>query len=83
VLSCGGLSEAARELHVHRHTLLYRLDRIRELVGDWADPDDRLRLALALRGYRILEGLSEPGEEVPGGSDRAAQKRRERSGLGV
>ena len=65
VLSAGGLSEAARELHVHRHTLLYRLERIRELVGDWKDPDDRLRLELALRGYRILQGTAEPGAEAP------------------
>ncbi len=68
VLSASGLSEAARELHVHRHTLLYRLERIRELVGDWKDPDDRLRLELALRGYRILQGMSEPGAEPQDGN---------------
>ncbi len=77
VLSASGLSEAARELHVHRHTLLYRLERIRELVGDWKDPDDRLRLELALRGYRILQGMAEPGGEAPYGTHAGGRGGRE------
>ncbi len=59
VLAQGGLSEAARALGIHRHTLLYRLERIEKLVGPWDHPDDRLRLELALRGYRLLRALSE------------------------
>ncbi len=58
VLSHDGLSAAARALGVHRHTLLYRMERIKELVGDWEDAEDRLRLELALRGSRILDSLS-------------------------
>ncbi len=61
-LSHGGLSEAARQLQVHRHTLLYRLDRIRGLVGGWDDAEDRLRLELALRGYRVLSAVAESAE---------------------
>ncbi|MGH7640558.1 MAG: PucR family transcriptional regulator [Candidatus Dormibacteria bacterium] len=58
VLSHEGPSAAARSLGVHRHTLLYRLERIRELVGEWTDQEDRLRLELALRGSRLLDALN-------------------------
>ncbi|HEU5348087.1 MAG TPA: helix-turn-helix domain-containing protein [Ktedonobacterales bacterium] len=56
-LSCNGnLSEAARRLHLHRNSLLYRLHHIRDLLGhDLEDPDLRLALQLALKGRRVLE----------------------------
>jgi len=60
VLSHDGLSAAARSLGVHRHTLLYRMERIQDLVGSWDDPEDRLRLELALRGSRLVDALSPP-----------------------
>jgi hypothetical protein len=34
------------------------MERIEELVGNWNDAEDRLRLELALRGSRILDGLA-------------------------
>lgn len=41
--------EAAQLLHVHRNTVLYRLDRIADIMQvDLNDPDTRLRLHLAL-----------------------------------
>jgi hypothetical protein len=58
VLSHEGLSAAARSLGVHRHTLLYRMERIHDLVGTWDDAEDRLRLELALRGSRLLDALA-------------------------
>ena len=40
---------AARELFIHRSTLLYRLERIGELTGiDMTDPAERFRLQLSL-----------------------------------
>lgn len=48
---------AAEELHVHRTTLYYRLDRIKELTGaDLRDGATRtdLQLALRLHAYRSL-----------------------------
>ncbi len=47
----GNHMQAARDLHVHRNTLIYRLERIRELLGgaDLEDPDTRLNLHLALK----------------------------------
>jgi len=46
---------AARRRGVHVNTLLYRLQRARELTGrDLDDPDVRLALALALRARALL-----------------------------
>ena len=52
----GNLSEAARRLHLHRNSLLYRLHQIRDLLGhDLENPELRLSLQLALKGRRVLE----------------------------
>ena len=52
----GNLSEAARHLHLHRNSLIHRLNRIRELLGhDLDDPELRLSLQLAIKGRRVLE----------------------------
>jgi purine catabolism regulator len=47
----GNHMEATRQLHVHRNTLIYRLERIQELLGgaNLEDPDTRLNLQLALK----------------------------------
>jgi purine catabolism regulator len=46
----GNLSEAARAMHMHRNSLLYRLERIEELLGQsLEDPELRLSLQLALK----------------------------------
>ena len=56
---------AARRLNVHVNTLLYRLQRVRELTGrDLDDPDVRLALTLALRARTLLGGPSaEPARD--------------------
>jgi PucR family transcriptional regulator, purine catabolism regulatory protein len=55
-LSSGGsVSEAARQLNVHRNTLAYRIGRIGELSGrDLARPEDRLLLRVALLCRHLL-----------------------------
>lgn len=51
----GNLAKAATDLDVHRNTLVYRLDRIRELTAlDLDDADNRLILHLALKIQRVL-----------------------------
>jgi purine catabolism regulator len=46
------VATAARKLHVHRHTLEYRLERITKLLGsDLKDPARRLLIELALSLY--------------------------------
>jgi sugar diacid utilization regulator len=54
-LSRGSVKDAAADLKLHRHTVLYRLDRLRELLGgDLDSPPARLRLQLALDLRRLL-----------------------------
>jgi sugar diacid utilization regulator len=46
---------AATALYVHRHTITYRLERVKELTGlDPAQSEDRERLGLGLKAYRIM-----------------------------
>lgn len=60
----GNLARTADTLHVHRNTLLYRLQRIREISGlDLDDAEDRLALWLALKAHRVLQRLDEPAGE--------------------
>lgn len=49
-LECKNLSEAARLLYLHRHSLTYRLNKIEELTGlSIKDPDDFFLLELCVR----------------------------------
>jgi purine catabolism regulator len=58
----GNLARAAEALHVHRNTLLYRLDRIAEISGmNLDDAEDRLALWLALKAHRVLQTLDSDG----------------------
>jgi sugar diacid utilization regulator len=51
----GATGATAGALYVHRHTIAYRLERVRELSGlDPALSEDRERLGLGLKAYRIL-----------------------------
>ncbi|MFI5282257.1 MAG: PucR family transcriptional regulator [Candidatus Dormibacterales bacterium] len=51
----GSVKDAATELKLHRHTVLYRLDKLRELLpGDLDSPAARLRLQLALDLRKLL-----------------------------
>ena len=53
-LARGSVKEAASALGLHRHTVLYRLDKLKELLGDLDVPATRLRLQLALDLQKIL-----------------------------
>lgn len=68
-LECGGSYEAtAAELFVHRSTLKYRLQRIREISRlDINDPDTRFNLHLAARALTVLRTLAEDGAGVQAG----------------
>ena len=49
------MNATAAAIYAHRHTVAYRLDRVRELTG--LDPtlsEDRERLGLGLKAYRII-----------------------------
>lgn len=51
----GNLSEAARRLHLHRNSLIYRLNHASAALG-WSldDPDLRLALQMAIKGRDVL-----------------------------
>jgi carbohydrate diacid regulator len=53
-LACGlNLTEAAEKLHIHRNTLIYRLDKTKKLIN--LDPrhfDDALQIKLGLMFYQ-------------------------------
>jgi len=54
-LARGSVKDAAAALKLHRHTVLYRLDKLRELLGgDLELPATRLRLQLALDLQKLL-----------------------------
>ena len=54
-LASGSVKDSAAELKLHRHTVLYRLDRLRELLGRNLDePSTRLRLQLAIGLRKLL-----------------------------
>jgi len=50
------IGDAADRLGVHRHTVVYRIGRLRQLGIDVDDPEQRHNLWLALRCTRLLEG---------------------------
>jgi sugar diacid utilization regulator len=54
----GNHMRAARDLNVHRNTLIYRLERIQELLGgaNLEDPEMRLNVQLALKIRAALGG---------------------------
>ncbi len=50
------ISETAKRLYVHRNTIIYRLEKIEELLGkNLKDPDTTLHLRLALRIQHTLQ----------------------------
>ncbi len=59
--SDGNVAKTAEKLFTHRHTIRYRLDRVRELSGlDVGSTDGRERLSLGLKAMRVL-GIVPPG----------------------
>ena len=50
------IAATAQTVHAHRHTVSYRLDRVRELTGlDPFTSEDRERLGLGIKAYRIIK----------------------------
>jgi sugar diacid utilization regulator len=56
----GNVAKTAQKLYTHRHTIRYRLERVRELTGlDVSSTDGRERLGLGLKAMRVL-GIAPP-----------------------
>ena len=55
LLTSRSATEAAHRLSLHRHTLVYRTQRLSEVLGvDLDDPSERHRLWLAIQARRLL-----------------------------
>ena len=48
------MAATAQAIHAHRHTVGYRLERVKELSGLDPKSEDRERLGLGLKAYRII-----------------------------
>jgi DNA-binding PucR family transcriptional regulator len=59
----GSVKAAGEALFAHPHTVTYRLKQVEKLTG-WSlrDPEDKLRLQLALRAHRLGRGRRDPDD---------------------
>ena len=72
----GNVAQTAGQLYTHRHTIRYRLERVRELSGhDISSSEGREKLSLGLKAMRVL-GIAAPGS--PAGEAGGRVPRRER-----
>lgn len=69
----GNYESTAKALIVHRNTLKYRLQRIRQVSGhDLSDPETCFNLKLATRSWQTLNALRAVRRESPGAGAEAA-----------
>ncbi|MGH2988647.1 MAG: PucR family transcriptional regulator [Solirubrobacterales bacterium] len=72
----GNVTPTAERLFTHRHTVRYRLERVRELSGhDISSTEGRERLGLGLKAMRVLGIASPRGPAMEPGAE-AGQVRR-------
>ncbi|MGZ4201356.1 MAG: PucR family transcriptional regulator [Thermoleophilaceae bacterium] len=64
------VAQTAQRLFTHRHTVRYRLERVRELTGlDVSSTDGRERLGLGLKAMRVLGILAPHGPATERGAE--------------
>jgi DNA-binding PucR family transcriptional regulator len=57
----GNIAATAQVLYTHRHTIRYRLERVRDLTGlEVGSTEGREQLSLGLKAMRVL-GIAAPG----------------------
>ena len=78
----GNVAGTAQRLFTHRHTVRYRLERVRDLTGlDVSSTDGRERLGLGLKAMRVL-GIASPqgpATEAGAGGGRVRREPKDRS----
>jgi DNA-binding PucR family transcriptional regulator len=81
-LECdGNVANTAQRLFTHRHTIRYRLERVRDLCGlDVGSTDGREKLGLGLKAMRVLGNAAPrgPATERGAGGGRVPRGGRER-----
>ena len=78
----GNVAGTAQRLYTHRHTVRYRLERVRELTGlDVGSSDGREKLSLGLKAMRVL-GIPPrrgPADEVGAEAGRVPRDPKDRN----
>ncbi|HET8673067.1 MAG TPA: helix-turn-helix domain-containing protein [Thermoleophilaceae bacterium] len=75
----GNVAQTAHRLYTHRHTVRYRLERVKELTGlDVASTDGRERLGLGLKAMRVLGILAPHGPATEPGAEAGRVPREEK-----
>jgi sugar diacid utilization regulator len=77
----GNVAQTAQRLYTHRHTVRYRLERVKELSGlDVSSTDGRERLGLGLKAMRVLGILAPhgPATERGAGAGRVPREEKDR-----
>lgn len=60
--SGGNTKRVAEELYIHRNSVLYRLERIREILNiDWNEAETRSRLDLVMRAWKMKRAAGKLG----------------------
>jgi DNA-binding PucR family transcriptional regulator len=73
----GNVAGTAQRLFTHRHTVYYRLERVRELSGlDVSSSDGREKLSLGLKSMRVLGIASAGGPASEAGAEGGRVPRR-------
>ena len=73
----GNVAGTAQRLFTHRHTIYYRLERVRELSGlDVSSSDGREKLSLGLKSMRVLGIPSAAGPALEAGAEGGRVPRR-------
>jgi len=73
----GNVAGTAQRLFTHRHTIYYRLERVRELSGlDVSSSDGREKLSLGLKSMRVLGIASAGGPASEAGAEGGRVPRR-------
>ena len=66
----GNVAGTAQRLFTHRHTIYYRLERVRDLSGlDVSSSDGREKLSLGLKSMRVLGITSAGGPALEAGAE--------------
>ena len=72
----GNVAQTAAQLFTHRHTVRYRLERVRELSGhDISSSEGREKLSLGLKAMRVLGIASPRGPATEPGTEAGRVRR--------
>jgi hypothetical protein len=72
----GNVAQTAAQLFTHRHTVRYRLERVRELSGhDISSSEGREKLSLGLKAMRVLGIASPRGPATEPGTEAGKVRR--------